>query len=406
MLYLWQKRTCGQDCWLRNKRSQEQQRNRNTKSSTNHHKSDLAPCDFFLFGKLKKKLNGKKFQSIEEIKVESKKAMKAIPKTDYQRCFADWKKRWLKCIAANGDYFEGDNLNLENIRYDSKHKEPNFEIGDVVLIKVYKQPNSGKLMQSFSGPYTIVDRISDNVVCIDRPNQYLGSSTDTVHVNKLRYYNEEVLHISPPKLENKKPNYQIGSFRHLTHGLIDNPEKPLVRRLAWPLRKDDTQNREAFSLSLHHRQAASPTGALCLGTSAYYLAVSGTWLTPPTSGTWHPPRRRRLLKLWEAVSEILELNHWVLPPHQLQELHIIGDSRFLRPPDLLVASRWAGMRVGDLTSSSSLSLPLPTRAALADIAALTTFCSRIVEENRNHTHRVDNIKDGIVLRGTATAFQA
>ncbi|UYV60165.1 hypothetical protein LAZ67_1000173 [Cordylochernes scorpioides] len=145
--------------------------------------------------------------------------------------------------------------------------------------------------------------------------------------------------------------------------------------------------------------------ALRGGLNAYsWLAVSGTWLTPPTSGTWHPPRRRRLLKLWEAVSEILELNHRVLPPHQLQELHIIGDSRFLRPPDLLVASRWAGMRVGDLTSSSSLPLRT-TRAALADIAALTTFCSRIVEENRNHTHRVDNIKDGIVLRGTATAFQ-
>ncbi|UYV72206.1 hypothetical protein LAZ67_9002175, partial [Cordylochernes scorpioides] len=145
--------------------------------------------------------------------------------------------------------------------------------------------------------------------------------------------------------------------------------------------------------------------ALRGGLNAYsWLTVSGTWLTPPTSGTWHPPRRRRLLKLWEAVSEILELNHRVLPPHQLQELHIIGDSRFLRPPDLLVASRWAGMRVGDLTSSSSLPLRT-TRAALADIAALTTFCSRIVEENRNHTHRVDNIKDGIVLRGTATAFQ-
>ncbi|UYV83896.1 hypothetical protein LAZ67_X000548 [Cordylochernes scorpioides] len=39
-----------------------------------------------------KKLKGRKFQSIEEIKVESKKAMKAIPKTDYQRCFAEWKK--------------------------------------------------------------------------------------------------------------------------------------------------------------------------------------------------------------------------------------------------------------------------------------------------------------------------
>ncbi|UYV83394.1 hypothetical protein LAZ67_23000867 [Cordylochernes scorpioides] len=73
---------------------------------------DLGPCNFFLSGKLKKKLKGRKFHSIEEIKVESKKAMKAIPKTDYKRCFADWKKRWLQCIAANGDYFEGDNLNL------------------------------------------------------------------------------------------------------------------------------------------------------------------------------------------------------------------------------------------------------------------------------------------------------
>ncbi|UYV80907.1 hypothetical protein LAZ67_19002149 [Cordylochernes scorpioides] len=39
--------------------------------------------------------------------------MKAILKTDYQRCFADWKKKWLKSIAANGDYFEGDNFNLD-----------------------------------------------------------------------------------------------------------------------------------------------------------------------------------------------------------------------------------------------------------------------------------------------------
>ncbi|UYV71284.1 hypothetical protein LAZ67_8002500 [Cordylochernes scorpioides] len=45
--------------------------------------------------------------------------MKAIPKTDYQRCFADWKKRWLKCIAANGDYFEGDNLNLITVMFTS-----------------------------------------------------------------------------------------------------------------------------------------------------------------------------------------------------------------------------------------------------------------------------------------------
>ncbi|UYV84581.1 hypothetical protein LAZ67_X002707 [Cordylochernes scorpioides] len=75
--------------------------------------SRFGPLRLLPFWKAKKKkLKGRKFQSIEKIKVESKKAMKAIPKTDYQRCFADWKKRWLKFIAANGDYFEGDNLNL------------------------------------------------------------------------------------------------------------------------------------------------------------------------------------------------------------------------------------------------------------------------------------------------------
>ncbi|UYV75167.1 hypothetical protein LAZ67_12002719 [Cordylochernes scorpioides] len=77
--------------------------------------SRFGPLRLLPFLKAQKKLKGRKFLSIEEIKVESKKAMKAIPKTDYQRCFADWKKRWLKCIAANGDYFERDNLNLVSI---------------------------------------------------------------------------------------------------------------------------------------------------------------------------------------------------------------------------------------------------------------------------------------------------
>ncbi|UYV68636.1 hypothetical protein LAZ67_6000290 [Cordylochernes scorpioides] len=80
-----------------------------SKSWILHH--DNAPAHTAL--KISKFLQDHSTSSIEEIKVELKKAMKAIPKTDYQRCFADWKKRWLKCVAANGDYFEGDNLNLK-----------------------------------------------------------------------------------------------------------------------------------------------------------------------------------------------------------------------------------------------------------------------------------------------------
>lgn len=74
---------------------------------------DMAPCDFFLFPKLKLPLRGKHFQSIEVIKENSKKELKAIPKAAYQKCYEDWKKRWHMCIASNGDYFEGDKINIE-----------------------------------------------------------------------------------------------------------------------------------------------------------------------------------------------------------------------------------------------------------------------------------------------------
>ena len=39
--------------------------------------------------------------------------LKAIPKEDFAKCFDDWKIRWHKCIAVEGDYFEGDKIDLE-----------------------------------------------------------------------------------------------------------------------------------------------------------------------------------------------------------------------------------------------------------------------------------------------------
>lgn len=74
---------------------------------------DMAPCDFFLFSRLKLPLRGHRFETIEAIKENSLAALKAIPHTEYQRCFEDWKQRWRKCIVAGGNYFEGDTMNLE-----------------------------------------------------------------------------------------------------------------------------------------------------------------------------------------------------------------------------------------------------------------------------------------------------
>ena len=74
---------------------------------------DLAPCDFWLFPKLKRPLQGHRFDTIEEIQAESKKALKAIPEIEFNKCFDDWKKRWHKYIISGADYFEGDEIYLD-----------------------------------------------------------------------------------------------------------------------------------------------------------------------------------------------------------------------------------------------------------------------------------------------------
>lgn len=74
---------------------------------------DLAPCDFWLFSKLKRPLRGHRFDTIEEIEAAATRELKAIPESDYNQCFEDWKIRWHKCIASGGDYFEGNEIDLE-----------------------------------------------------------------------------------------------------------------------------------------------------------------------------------------------------------------------------------------------------------------------------------------------------
>jgi len=74
---------------------------------------DLAPCDFFLFPKPKSPIKGRRFATIKEIKTSSLKELKAIPKSAYQKCFEDWKKRWHKCIISEGDYFEGGKIDID-----------------------------------------------------------------------------------------------------------------------------------------------------------------------------------------------------------------------------------------------------------------------------------------------------
>jgi len=55
-----------------------------------------------------KTLKGKRFDNVEEVKTASQEALNNIKLQQFQRCFTQWEKRLDKCIASNGEYFEGD----------------------------------------------------------------------------------------------------------------------------------------------------------------------------------------------------------------------------------------------------------------------------------------------------------
>ena len=64
---------------------------------------NLAPCDFWLFPKLR----GCYYETIKEMKEAVTKVIDTLTKEDCHGAFEKLLERY-KCIGAGGDYFEGD----------------------------------------------------------------------------------------------------------------------------------------------------------------------------------------------------------------------------------------------------------------------------------------------------------
>ena len=67
-----------------------------------------APCDFWLFPKLKEKLRGCHYETIEEMKEAVTKVIDTLTQEDFHGAFQKLLEWYNKCIAAGRDYFEGD----------------------------------------------------------------------------------------------------------------------------------------------------------------------------------------------------------------------------------------------------------------------------------------------------------
>ena len=64
----------------------------------------LVFCDFWLFPKLR----GCRYETIEEMKEAVTEVIDTLTQEDFDGAFQKLLERHNKCIAAGGDYFEGD----------------------------------------------------------------------------------------------------------------------------------------------------------------------------------------------------------------------------------------------------------------------------------------------------------
>ena len=55
---------------------------------------DFAPCEFFLFQKVKSAVKGQNFESTEDIQRAVTQALTDVPHAAFQECYKQWQHRW------------------------------------------------------------------------------------------------------------------------------------------------------------------------------------------------------------------------------------------------------------------------------------------------------------------------
>ena len=93
---------------------------------------DLAPCNFWLFPKLR----GCRYETIEEMKEAVTKVIETLTKENFYCAFQKLLERYNKGIAARGDYFEGDYSFMRVLSIKVLYKK-NQETYRMPLVHIY-----------------------------------------------------------------------------------------------------------------------------------------------------------------------------------------------------------------------------------------------------------------------------
>lgn len=68
---------------------------------------DLAPCDYFLFPRIKRELRGRHFANVDMLRAAVKEVIRKIPCHEFRDALLDLPRRWRRCVEEQGGYFEG-----------------------------------------------------------------------------------------------------------------------------------------------------------------------------------------------------------------------------------------------------------------------------------------------------------
>jgi hypothetical protein len=96
---------------------------------------DLSPCDFFLYPRLKNHLKERHFSTLDNIQKSVTDELKGIPAEASHLCYEQWKQRLPCYVAAQGNYFEGDNSDLyKRIKFMVKRKSVSLLFGHIMCV--------------------------------------------------------------------------------------------------------------------------------------------------------------------------------------------------------------------------------------------------------------------------------
>jgi hypothetical protein len=78
-----------------------------------HYLPYIAPSDSSLFPKIKEILKRMHFDDIDDIRNNTAESLKSVPQNQFQNCFEGWTRLHHRCMASQGEYFEGDHSDIQ-----------------------------------------------------------------------------------------------------------------------------------------------------------------------------------------------------------------------------------------------------------------------------------------------------